>query len=102
MIVNLFKRFRYICNQLRSGSLPLGIISEKNKMTVVLFFFCIPEWQTSFAKVMAYLKSLNKLLITRIYIAAEKWMVTSTGVGGFITFIMYLYQPNCLFKEDMK
>ena len=34
---------------------------------------------------MASLKSLNKLPTTRVFIAAEKWMVRSTGVGGLIS-----------------
>ena len=34
---------------------------------------------------MAKLKSLDKLLSTTVFIAAEKWMVRSTGVGGFIS-----------------
>ena len=33
---------------------------------------------------MANLKSLNKLPNTRVFIAAEKWMVRSSGVSGFI------------------
>ena len=32
---------------------------------------------------LASLKSLNKLPNTRVFIAAEKWMVRSTGVGGW-------------------
>ena len=34
---------------------------------------------------MASLKNLNKLPDTRVFIAAEKWMVRSTGVGGPIS-----------------
>ena len=34
---------------------------------------------------MASLKSVNKLPNTRVFIAAEKWMVRSTGVGGLIS-----------------
>jgi len=34
---------------------------------------------------MSSLKSLNKLPRTRAYSAAEKWMVRSTEVGGFIS-----------------
>ena len=37
------------------------------------------------ANVMASLKSLYKLPNTRVFIAAEKWMVRSTGVGGLIS-----------------
>ena len=32
--------------------------------------------------VMVSLKSVTKLPNTRVFIAAEKWMVRSTGVGG--------------------
>ena len=32
---------------------------------------------------MVSLKSVNKLPNTRVFIAAEKWMVRSTGVGIF-------------------
>ena len=31
------------------------------------------------------LKSLNKFPNTKVFIAAEKWMVGSTGVGGLIS-----------------
>ena len=34
---------------------------------------------------MANLKSLNKLPSTRVFVAAEKWAVSSTGVGGFFS-----------------
>ena len=34
---------------------------------------------------MASLKSLNKLPNTRVFLAAEKWMVRSTGVGGLFS-----------------
>ena len=102
MIVNLFKRLRYIYHHIRPRSLPLGIISEKNKKIVILFFFCIPEWQTSLANEMAYLKSLNKLPITRVYIVAENGWLKVPELVALIHLLMHLYQHNCLFKEDMK
>ena len=37
---------------------------------------------------MANLKSVNKLPSTRVVIAVEKLMVRSTGVGGFILFLL--------------
>ena len=37
---------------------------------------------------MANLKSANKLPSTRVVIAVEKLMVRSTGVGGFILFLL--------------
>ena len=37
------------------------------------------------AHVIVSLKSVNKLPNTRVFIAAEKWMVRSTGVGGLIS-----------------
>ena len=37
---------------------------------------------------MANLKSVNNLPSTRVVIAIEKWMVRSTGVGGFISFLL--------------
>ena len=37
------------------------------------------------SNVMAKLKSLDKLLSTTVFVAAEKWMVRSTGVDGFIS-----------------
>ena len=43
------------------------------------------QQQTARANGMASLKSLNKLANTRVFIAAEKWMVRSTGVGGLIS-----------------
>ena len=36
----------------------------------------------------ASLKSANKLPSTRVIIAVEKWMVRSSGVGGFILFLL--------------
>ena len=58
--------------------------NEKNKTIVIFVFIFIHKWQTSRANVMASLKSLNKLPNTKFFIAAKKWMVRSTGVGGFI------------------
>ena len=37
------------------------------------------------ANVLASLKSLNKLPNTRVFIAAEKWMVRTTGVRSVIS-----------------
>ena len=58
--------------------------NEKNKTIFIFVFIFIHKWQTFRANVMASLKSLNKLPNTRFFIAAEKWMVRSTGVGGLI------------------
>ena len=44
-----------------------------------------PQQQTALANVMVSLKSVNKLPNTRVFIAAEKWRVRSTGVGGLIS-----------------
>ena len=59
--------------------------NEKNKTIVILVFTFTPRWQTSRANVLGSLKSLNKLPNTGVFIAAEKWMVRSTGVGGLIS-----------------
>ena len=47
---------------------------------------------------MASLKSLNKLPNTRIFIAAEKWMVRSTGVGGLISLQFFVEAIFCFVK----
>ena len=44
---------------------------------------------------MANLKSANKLPSTRVVIAVEKLMVRSTGVGGFILFLLK-WEPSVL------
>ena len=59
--------------------------NEKNNTIVIFVFIFIPKWQTSRANVIVSLKSLNKLPNTRVFIAAEKWMVGSSGVGGLIS-----------------
>ena len=48
------------------------------------YFSHYPQMQTACANVVANLKCLHKLTSTRVFIAAEKWMVRRTGVGGFI------------------
>ena len=69
---NLFKLFRLAIRFARE----VYHLGEKMKtnMTIVLFFSLSPR-----------LKSVNKLPNTRLFIAAEKWMVRSTGVGGLIS-----------------
>ena len=59
--------------------------NEKNKTIAIFSLIFIPKWQTSSANVMSSLKTLNKLLSTRAFSAAEKWTVRSTGVGGYIS-----------------
>ena len=65
--------------------LVLNFVNEKNKTIVIFFFIFIPKWQTFDANLISSLKSLNKLPNTRAFSAAEKWMVRSTGVVGFIS-----------------
>ena len=59
--------------------------NEKNKAIAIFSLIFIPKWQTSSANVMSSLKTLNELLSTRAFSAAEKWTVRSTGVGGCIS-----------------
>ena len=71
--------------EMRTGSLLLGIMRGLRRSSY-LSSSLFPSgklplrmwWQLS-------LKSLNKLPNTRVFIAAEKWMVRSTGVGGLIS-----------------
>ena len=46
------------------------------------YFSHYPQLQTACANVVANLKCLHKLISTRVFIAAEKWMVRRTGVDG--------------------
>ena len=68
-------RFEGQCNSIRSKfNREVVVVSKESN-----------QQQTARANVMASLKSLNKLPNTRVFIAAEKWMVRSTGVGGLIS-----------------
>ena len=82
LLGNLFKLFSFASHS--HGQFAFED-NEKNETIVIFFFIFIPKWQTSRANVMASLNSLNKLPNTGIFIVAEKWMVRSTGVGGFIS-----------------
>ena len=79
---NLFKLFRLPIT-FALEVYHLGIKRKTNK-TIVLFF-SLSQQQTGRANVMVSLKSVNKLPNTRVFIAGEKWMVSSTGVGGLIS-----------------
>ena len=59
--------------------------NEKNNTIVIFVFIFIHKWQNSLANVIVSLKSLNNFPNTRVFIAAEKCMVGSTGVGGLIS-----------------
>ena len=69
-----------VCSSLldHTGSLQLGIITRIKRLS---FFssFLPPSGKLPQSKM------LNKLPSTRAFIAAEKWMFRSTGVGGFIS-----------------
>ena len=65
-----------------AGSLPLG---NKDEDKYDKYSFHYPQQQTARANVMVSLKSVNKLPNTRVFIAAQKWIVRSTGVGGLIS-----------------
>ena len=79
---NLFKLFGL---NITFASLPLGN-KDEDKYNNRLILLIIPNSKLPVhANVMVSLKSVNKLPNTRVFIAAEKWMVRSTGVGGLIS-----------------
>ena len=78
---NLFKLFRLAIRFARDVY-HFGI-KMKTNMTIVLFFSLSP---TANCPCECDGKScVNKLPNTRVFIAAEKWMLKSTGVGGLIS-----------------
>ena len=81
---NLFKLLRLASTFAGMGSLQFGNKDEDNiYMTIVLFFSLSP---TANCPCECDGKScVNKLPNTRVFIAAEKWMLKSTGVGGLIS-----------------
>ena len=79
---NLFKLFRLAFTFAREVY-HLGIKMKTNMTSS----YSSPYAQQPIARVnvMVSLKSVNKLPNTRVFIAAEKWMLKSTGVGGLIS-----------------
>ena len=75
---NLFKLFRLVI------TFALEVYHLGIKMNVL--FFSLSQQQTGRANVMISLKSVNKFPNTKVFIAGEKWMVRSTGVGGLFLF----------------
>ena len=79
---NLFKFLRFAIMHIHE---QFSIVdNEKNRTIVIFSSFLTPSGKLPVKMWWANLKSLNKLPSTGVFISAEKWMVRSTEVGGYL------------------